>query len=419
MGELSLDQELTAYSRGDLNVCAWPYPLYERLRAHGRVVDWKSGPAKLLTHHEDVRAAMAKELPLHNDGYRYGRLAEGVLSRLPEGRRDIFYRVFDFETLYVTRNEGQQHRRLRGCVHRAFLPRSLATLRDSIQWHVDELIDRMAASDAPDWKSQVADKLPARVISDLFGVPQADRDKLWHFAEIIAAHFSMTERTLCDAAEALDDFRGYALDLIHRVRSTGHGAQLTKDLIDAVDAGALNEEELVAMLLVVLFGGTETTTNLLGNGFLAVQRTRSEWDKLVAEPAKVRPAIEELLRYDSALQYLPRFATEDFELHGVKVEKNETVIIVIGAANRDPEVFDDPNVLRIDRPNSDKHLALAVGPHFCLGAALARMEAEVAFTTLTRRFPDIRLIGDEVSYRGSAMLRAVASLPVDLGASKH
>lgn len=154
---------------------------------------------------------------------------------------------------------------------------------------------------------------------------------------------------------------------------------------------------------------------MLGNGFLALQRSRGEWDRLVADPELMRPAVEELLRYDSPLQYLPRFATEAFKLHGQRIEKDETVIIMIGAANRDPEVFADPDVLLIDRPNSDKHLALAQGPHFCLGAALARMEGEIAFSKLIERFPNATLTDDDTAYRGSAMLRALVSLPVSLG----
>ncbi len=181
-----------------------------------------------------------------------------------------------------------------------------------------------------------------------------------------------------------------------------------------MDGGVLSEEELVAMLLVVLFGGTETTTNLLGNGFLALQRNRAEWEKLVSDPARSAAAIEELLRYDSPLQYLPRVATRPFDVGGQTVEEGETVIIVIGAANRDPSVFVEPDTLQLDRENSGMHLALAQGPHFCLGAALARMEGELAFSTLAKRYPDITLLDDDVTYRGSAMLRAITSLPVSL-----
>lgn len=409
-----MDKELTRYFQGDHDICGWPYPLYDRIRSQGRVVEWAGGPAKLLTHYQDVRAAMKKELPLHNDGYRYGRLAKAILDRLPEESKGIFHRVFDFEALYLTRNEGECHQRLRGSIHRAFLARNINTLRESIQMHVDELIDAMARSDTPDWKSQVADRLPARVISDLFGVPQSDRDRLWNFAETIAAHFSMTESTLKDASQALDEFGDYVSHLIKNVRDTGEGTELTRGLIEAMDAGRLSEKELVAMLLVMLFGGTETTTNLLGNGFAALQSHRSEWKKLAENPERALASLDELLRYDNPLQYLPRYATETFEIDGHTIEEGETVITIIGAANRDAEIFPDPDRLDLDRENSASHLAFSIGPHFCIGAALARMESELAFTSLAKRFPKICLTSEPLVYRGSAMLRAIASLPVSL-----
>jgi cytochrome P450 len=413
--QASLDADLTAYFKGDLKLTAWPYPLYARMQAlHGGMAEWSSGPALLLTKYEDVKDAMAKKLPLHNDGYRYGALAEGVLSRLPSDCQEVFFKVFDFETLYMTRNDGERHQRIRAAVHRAFLPRNIETLRSSIQRHVDELIDEMASSNAPDWKIHVAEKLPVRVICDLFGVPQTERERLWQFAETIAAHFSMTADTLRQAAVALEEFGSFVRVLIDGVRRTGEGTELSKSLIEAVDAGALSEEELVAMYLVVLFGGAETTTNLLGNGFYALQRFRSQWELLVESPDKIRGALEELLRYDNSLQYLPRVATQNFELHGRTVARNETVILMIGAANWDAEVFAQPDELRLDRANSSKHLGFAYGPHFCIGAALARMEGELAFASLIRRFPQVRLTRQDVSHRGSAMLRAITSLPVDL-----
>lgn len=415
MKDVTNDSELSAYFRGDLDVISWPYPFYERLRAQDSVVDWNGGPARLLTRYDDVRAAMAKELPLHNDGYRHGKLAEGVLSRLPEDCRGIFFEIFDFESLRVTRNEGADHQRLRGSVFHAFMPKSLERLRASVQAHVDELIDDMAASDSPDWKAQVADRLPVRIISELFGIPQSDRESLWEFAEAIAAHFNMTSEALQGAAYALEDFRGYVRELIGGVRRTGEGSDLSLSLIEAYDSGALSENELIAMYLVVLFGGTETTTNLLGNGFRALQRFRDQWDLLVANPERVRGALDELLRYDCPLHYLPRRVIEPFELHGHSFAADETVIMMIGAANRDDAVFEDPDRLWLERPNSGKHLAFAYGPHFCLGSALAKMEGEIAFSSLLRRFPEIRMKEGDIPYRGSAMLRAIASLPVELG----
>jgi cytochrome P450 len=177
----------------------------------------------------------------------------------------------------------------------------------------------------------------------------------------------------------------------------------------------LTEDELVAMYLLILFGGSETTTNLLGNGFLGLQRHRDQWDLLVSQPDLMAGAVNELMRYDSPHHYLPRVAAADFDLHGTPVRAGQTVIIMMGAANRDETVFDDPDRLDITRPNSNAHLSFAIGAHYCLGAALARLEGEVVFSTLVRRFPEARLLDAQPAYAGSAMLRAIQSLPTDLG----
>jgi cytochrome P450 len=199
------------------------------------------------------------------------------------------------------------------------------------------------------------------------------------------------------------------------MRDTGEGPELARTLLDGRASEALTEDELVAMYLLILFGGSETTTNLLGNGFLALQRHRDQWDLLVKDPSLVRGAVDELLRYDSPHHYLPRVAAEPFELGGQRIDAGDTVIVLMGAANRDPEVFDQPERLDITRPNRAEHLSLAFGPHFCLGAALARLEGEIVFATLVTRFPQARLLTDDIRYGGSAMLRAIQHLPADLG----
>jgi cytochrome P450 len=181
---------------------------------------------------------------------------------------------------------------------------------------------------------------------------------------------------------------------------------------------ALTEDELVAMFVLILFGGSETTTNLLGNGFLALQRHRDAWDQLVADPSGVRHSIEEMIRYDSPHHYLPRVALDDFELGGERVEAGDTLIIVMGAANRDPDVFGEPARFDISRRNAAEHLSFGFGAYFCLGAALARLEGEVVFENLVRRFPHARLLSDDaadITYGGSAMLRAIQQLPTELG----
>jgi cytochrome P450 len=230
--------------------------------------------------------------------------------------------------------------------------------------------------------------------------------------------YSLDEGSLQRADAAVDSFRSYIHATVEQLRSTGQGPELARIMLEHRDNEALSEEELTAMYLIILFGGSETTTNLIGNGFLALQRHRAQWGQLVSHPELVRGAVEEMLRYDTPHHYLPRLIVEDFDLHGVPMKKGQTAIIMMGAANHDEAKFADPETFDIHRANKGDHLSLAFGPHYCLGAALARLEGEIVFSTLVRRFPEARLQDDHPRYAGSAMLRAIQHLPVELGPAR-
>ena len=415
----SEDREISAFFAADPEAIAWPYPMYERWQQGSGVVRWDTGPAVLVTRHRDVKAVMSGAYPTSHNGYRYGRLAEGVVSRLPLEQHDVFFKIMDFESLFMSRNDGEEHARLRRISVRAFTARRIAQLRESIQAHVDELIAAMTARtesrDVVDVKTDLANQLPVRVIIDLIGIPQSDRNVIWEWSEALAAHMSPGAESLARADAAIDAFKDYVRAMVDRLHRTGDGPELPRLMLEGHSTEALTEDELVAMFVLILFGGSETTTNLLGNGFLALQRHRDQWDRLVADPTLVRRAVEELIRYDSPHHYLPRVALDDFEIGGDKVGAGDTLIIVMGAANRDPDVFDEPTRLDVTRPNAVEHLSFGFGAYFCLGAALARLEGEIVFETLVRRFPQARLLSEDVTYGGSAMLRAIQNLPTDLG----
>lgn len=413
---LTQDEEITSFFSADPHTIAWPYPMYQRWRQGTGVVRWQGGPATLITRYQDVKDVMSGHYPIKQNAYRFGELAEGTISRLPMEQHDAFFKVLDFESLFLSRNEGDEHMRLRRIAARAFSARRIEQLRESVQRHTDELIDEMVAKPDPDIKRDLANKLPVRVIVDLIGVPQEDRDLIWEWSEAVGRLFSLDEKSLHEADEAIDAFREYVGRTVQRVRETGEGPELAKAMLDSREEEVCTEDELVAMYLLILFGGSETTTNLLGNGFLALQKNRDQWDLLVQDPSLIRGAMDELMRYDSPHHYLPRVVAEDFELHGTTLKAGQTAIIVMGAANRDETKFEDPDRLDVTRANKREHLSFAFGAHHCLGAALARLEGEVVFTTLIQRFPDARLLDDHPAYAGSAMLRAVQSLPTDLGA---
>jgi cytochrome P450 len=409
------DEEITAFFSADPATIAWPYPMYDRWRQGSGVVRWHGGPATLITRYADVKDVMAGKYPIKQNAYRFGELAEGTISRLPMEQHDVFFKVLDFESHFLSRKDGDEHQRLRRIAARAFSARRIELLRESVQRHVDDLIEEMQGESQPDIKLHLANKLPVRVIVDLIGVPQSDRELIWEWSEAVGRLFSLDEKSLREADDAIDAFRDYVGHTVEKVRRTGEGPELAKLMLDSREEEVMTEDELVAMYLLILFGGSETTTNLLGNGFLDLQRHRDQWDLLRDDPSLVAGAMDELMRYDSPHHYLPRVVAEDFELHGTTLRAGQTAIIVMGAANRDEAKFPDPDRLDVTRPNKREHLSLAFGAHHCLGAALARLEGDVVFSTLLRRFPEARLLDDQPAYAGSAMLRAIQSLPTDLG----
>jgi cytochrome P450 len=414
-----MERELDRYLGGDPQIAGWPYPMYHRWRSEHPAYRYEHGPAVVLTGYDDVHAVMADGVRISNNGYRHGALAAGVLARLPEADRALFYDVMDFDSGYLSRTDGDTHNRLRRVASRAFTPARIRGLRESIQAHVDELIDVMRQQDVAEVKGGLANQLPIRVVTDLIGVPAADRPMIWAWSEAIAGHFSLDSGTLRHVHDAIDSFRGYVHELVARLRRDDNRTHLAMVLLDGRDGERLSEEELTVMFVLLLFAGSETTTNLLGNAFLALQRHRDQWDLVTENPELIGDAVQEALRYDAPLQYLPRVALQDMRFGDEVVQAGESLIIFIGAANRDPAVFADPDRFAIRRADRGRHLALAFGPHFCLGAALARLEGEIALGTLARRFPDARLLGEQVRYGGSAMLRKVLELRTDLGPERR
>jgi cytochrome P450 PksS len=304
------------------------------------------------------------------------------------------------------------HTRLRSLVHKAFTPGLVEQMRSRTQAISDELLDRVVWLGEMDLIRDFALPLPMTIITEILGVPAKDHDKFhrWSKAVVSLTSPSPTLRVI----PAVWKFIRY-LRQFFKLRRRDPQDDLVSALIKAEEAGdKLNEDELLAMVFLLLIAGHETTVNLVGNGTLALLENPNEMSKLRSEPSLVKPAVEELLRYTSpVLMTTERYALENAIVHGVTIPRGEMTLGVIGSANRDETVFDKPNELQITRePN--KHLSFGQGIHFCLGAPLARMEAQIAFTTLLQRLPDLRLKNSPHSlrWRPSMILRGLASLPV-------
>lgn len=304
------------------------------------------------------------------------------------------------------------HTRLRSLVHKAFTPSLVEQMRSRTQAISDELLDRVLWLGEMDLIRDFALPLPMTIITEILGVPAKDHDKFhrWSKAVVSLTSPSPTLRVIPSVWKFLRYLRHF-----FKVRRRDPQDDLVSALIKAEEAGdKLNEDELLAMVFLLLIAGHETTVNLIGNGTLALIENSNEMRKLQNEPSLMKSAVEELLRYTSpVLMTTERYALEDAMVRGVTIPRGEMTLGVIGSANRDETVFENPDELQITRePN--KHLAFGQGIHFCVGAPLARMEAQIAFTTLLRRLPDLRLKTPPHSlrWRPSIFLRGLASLPV-------
>lgn len=394
-----------AFDMNDADFVRNPYPRYSELRESPELHRTRDGPW-VLTRHADVlavlRDARLSSNPRHVDSSRARRGAANLLG-------DI-----DIELMLTA--DAPDHTRLRRLANKAFTPRAVEALRPKITELVDGMLDAAAQHDEVDLMATVAEPLPVLVICELLGVPATDWDqfKPWSSAIGRVLDADVDPDTMAEALPAVMGFVQYFSGLIAERRATPRD-DLLSALIAAGDEGdKLSEQELFAMIILLFIAGHETTTNLLGNGTLALLRNRDQFDALSADPGLAVAATEELLRYDAPVQITARTATEPLDVNGLHLDKGEGVVCGLAAANRDPRLVDGPDVLRLAR-GTTAHVAFGNGMHHCLGAPLARLEGQILFDRLARRFPAAELVVEQPPYRDHFVLRGLASLPLALG----
>ena len=383
-----------------------PYPLWARLRSEDPVHRDPMG-MWTLTRFADVDTVL-------HDHARFSSAAERFHSRRRLHQRAGREALVD-ETLAqsMLQNDPPDHTRLRRLVNKAFTPRQVEALRPRIERIVDDLLTRVAADRRMDLISDFAGPLPVTVISELLGVPLADQDRIRDWSRRMLDHATFAEPTaemLDEIDETVAALLDYLKDLIAlRRREPDEG--LIAGLIAVRDTGdeRLSEDELLSTCLLLLIAGHETTINLIGNGTLALLHAPDQLRLLREDPGLVRHAVEELLRYDSPVQMTARAVTQDTEIGGVRVSAGDEVLAVLGAANRDPARFSEPDKLDVTRADV-RHLSFGTGIHFCLGAPLARIEGEVAFRELVSRFPDLSLTDEPPVWRPGNVLRGLDRL---------
>ncbi|HRE01839.1 MAG TPA: cytochrome P450, partial [Ilumatobacteraceae bacterium] len=308
------------------------------------------------------------------------------------------------------------HTRLRRLVTLAFTPSAIERLRPRVRELVDAALERAAERGEMELIDDLAFPMPFQVISDLLGMPTERADELREWSQVLTQSLepTTTEAELRLADHAASQFVAYIVDVIeHRRRHLGD--DLLSALIQAEEAGdRMSNAELISFTLLLYVAGHETTVNLIGNGTLALLRNPGELVRWRDDPSLDAVAVDELLRYDGPVQLTVRVPMKPVSYGEVTVEPGETVMTVLGAANHDPAVFDDPHTLRLGRANANRHLAFAAGIHYCLGSSLAKLEATEAISRLIRRFPDVSL-GGEPGWRDRLTIRGVDRLPLTLG----
>jgi cytochrome P450 len=317
----------------------------------------------------------------------------------------------------MLRLDPPEHTRLRSLVQPTFTPRAVDALRPRIEALVEELLDELHGRSQIELMADLATPLPLIVIAELLGIPSEDRAQFKAWSRAVAASLGSVEvehiRRATIAGQAL---RGY-FEKIAEQRRRRPSQDLLSELLQAEDSGdRLSPNDLFATLTLLLVAGNETTTNLIGNGVLALLRQPEQLAALRADPSLMGSAVEEMLRYDSPVQATSRIALEDLQLGGRALRRGEQLMVVIGSANRDPERFPDPDRFDIARGERG-HLSFGLGRHTCLGAALARLEARVALAGLLRRFAHLELAAEPISWSWTAILRGPRALPLRVKAA--
>lgn len=393
-----------------------PYPAYAWLREHAPVrrTTLPSGvEAWLVTRYADAKRALAdprlSKNPVHHAEHAHAKGKTGIPG---ERGAELMTHLLNIDP--------PDHTRLRRLVSQAFTPRRVAEFAPRVQELTDGLIDAFAAKGEADLIHDFAFPLPIYAICDLLGVPREDQDDFRDWARMMIRHGGGPRGGV---GRSVKKMRGYLAELIHRKRDD-LGDDLISGLIRASDHGEhLSENEAAAMAFILLFAGFETTVNLVGNGVYALlrhpdQRARLQRSLDAGESELLATGVEELLRYDGPVELATwRYATEPVQLGGQGVAVGDPVLVVLAAADRDPERFDDPDRLDLSR-SDNKHLGYGHGIHYCLGAPLARLEGQTAIGTLLTRLPDLRLAVDpsDLRWRGGLIMRGLRTLPVQFTA---
>jgi cytochrome P450 len=402
-----------AFDPFDRRYLTRPYPLYKKLRDKDPLHRSRLFDGLIMTRYEDVNAALrdprfsADDRKMSNFNAERQKAATATMMTQEELDRPPS----------MLRLDPPDHTRLRSLVNRAFTPRAVEALRGRVEGIVDELLDAAAEKGSIDVIRDLAYPLPVIVIAEMLGIPTEDRDQFKEWSDAIASQlgFNQEYAAASKAVFAGRELREYLQGICDERRKEPREV-LISGLLAAEEGGEhLSMEDVYATTELLLIAGNETTTNLIGNGLLALLEHRDQLEHLKANPEQMQVAVEELLRYDSPVQATSRIALEDMDFNGARLNKGAQAMLMIGAANHDPAQFERPDDLDVTRSET-RHLAFGQGIHFCLGAPLARLEGPIALNGLLQRFPAIRLSKmSSPEWGDNFILHGLKRLPVELG----
>jgi cytochrome P450 len=390
-----------------------PYPIFDQLRSSDPIFWSEENSYWILTRYADIASL------IQNEHLSSNRIAAHA-SRMPNEAREYFRPFFTAVSSWMLMIDPPDHTRLRGLVSKAFTPRVVENLRGLIQDLVNNMLAAAKGQGRMDIIADLANPLPATVIAELLGLPGTDHQQFKTWSDDISVALSgidsgvtrdeLQARYLL-AQKSFLDLSDYFRERVVEVRRQPQD-NLLSALAQAEEQGdRLTEDELFANCVLLMIAGHETTTNLIGNGILALLQNPSQREHLTSNPELIVSAVEELLRYDSPVQKMGRIALADIHIAGKQIKQGQLVCFSFAAGNRDPEQFESPEQLDITRkPN--RHLAFGHGLHYCVGAALARLEGQITISSVLRSLPALRLANENLEWYRNFTLRGLKSLPI-------
>jgi hypothetical protein len=386
-----------------------PYPTYHRLREEDPVHRYLIGGDWIVTRYADVKAVLKSGCVRTDDRPKSIQERNKYLLHKEKNLDILAYTTSRF-LFYMN---PPDHTRLRGLVGKGFSSIVVERMRPHIQEIVDELLDKVRHKGSMDIVAELASPLSVSVISKLLGIPKEAQQQLHQWTNVLSRILdplvSLKEYEAMN--QATEEIQEYLRTLIAE-REKEPQEDFISNLIAAKDqSDRLSQKELLAICTLLFGAGEETTGNTIGNGMLALLQHPNQMEQLKREPTMIQSAVEEVIRYDSAIQMLTRIATDNLEIGNQTIKAGEKIVLCLGAANRDPAQFPNPDELNINR-EQNHHLAFADGIHYCLGAALARVETQIAINTLIQTFPDLKLASNKLEWKKSIVIRGLKSLSV-------